>query len=177
MDKMFDEFRRVIAIRRDEEQKTRQTLEIMQSKEHLFDEEDSRVVANVLAGQQSELSLLESEFRNLQELYQKEVVELENLLHEKEQVLRDIDKSLGAISNQAVLRHHFGKKQAALHRTLQEVKLNLCVRTKRSQEVSAAIANEEGDGNSSYRERDRERRSHHHHHGGSSSSRRGRDRD
>jgi hypothetical protein len=172
MDKMFDEFRRVIAIRRDEEQKTRQTLEVIQSKEHLFDDEDARVVANVLTSQQSELSLLESEFRNLQELYQKEVVELENLLHEKEQVLRDLDKSHGAISGQAALRHHFGKKQAALHRTLQEVKLNLCVRTKRSQEASAGAGVVDPGNGVAHRGGSH----HHHHYSGSSTkgSRRGR---
>ncbi len=138
MDKIFEDFRKSIAALRDDEHKTRQTLEVMQSKENLFDEEDIRVVAAVLNNQQTELSIQESEFRNLQEMYQREVVELENILYEKEQVLRDLDKSLGAISSQAPLRQHFGRKQASLHRTLQELKLSLCVRTQRSKEASAA---------------------------------------
>ena len=173
MDKIFDEMRRLVALRREEEQSTRQTLTVMQSKDHLFDDEDLRVTTEVLSRQSAELNALESEFQQLQTMYQREVVDLENLIHEKEQVLRELDKSLGAISAQSSLRHHFGKKQATLHRTLQEVKLNLCERTKRSQEASAAaldaaIAN----GGASARPAPHH---HHHHHGSSSgSSRRGR---
>jgi hypothetical protein len=138
MDKVFDEMRRLVALRQAEEQSTRQTLQIMQSKDHLFDEEDLRVTTEVLAGQTAELNALQADFEALQTMYQRDVVEMENLIHEKEQTLRELDKSFGAISAQAVLTHHFGRKQATLHRSLQELKLNLCEKTKRSQEASAA---------------------------------------
>ena len=53
-------------------------------------------------------------------------MELETRIREKEEALVAIDNRLGTISNNDVLRLHFGGKQAELKKGVSSVKAQLC---------------------------------------------------
>lgn len=126
IDGMLDSIFKAIGQRRDSVRVLSQTVEAFESMPKLFDREDVEKTRSQLMSANAELEALQTTYVQSQALYQQNVMELEILITEKEEALLSIDNRLGTISNNDVLRHHFGSKQAELKKGVTSVKSQLC---------------------------------------------------
>ena len=126
IDGMLDSIFKAIGQRRDSVRVLSQTVEAFEGMPKLFDKEDVEKTRSQLLSANAELEALQTTYAQSQALYQQNVMELETLIREKEEALLSIDNRLGTISNNDVLRLHFGSKQAELKKGVSSVKAQLC---------------------------------------------------
>ncbi len=126
MEALFNNLSHELQARAKRLEELQNTLVTFQEKPELFDERDINITRQVLAARNEEFCNLNKDFHAAQELYRATVMELEAKIREKEDILRQVDKTYGSISTEDDLRVHFAQKQAQLLQGVQKAKSQLC---------------------------------------------------
>lgn len=126
MENLFKDLENEIETRAKHIERLKYTLDTFQQKPDLFDEKDYSVLSAVLKKRVDEYSKITQDFGAARDLYRATVMELENKIREKEELLKQTDAAYGSISAEDELRLHFAQKQAQLQQGLLKAKAQLC---------------------------------------------------
>ena len=128
MDRMFDAMVSEIEEKRTCVCQLDALLAQLQSHPKEFDAEDIAIVNDRLTMRREDLAELQKRHAEGVALYRERIMHAEQLIMERSHVLRELDHTLGVLSNDDVLLQHFASKQGFLQKSLVETKQQLCQR-------------------------------------------------
>jgi hypothetical protein len=102
------------------------TLDHFRENSDVFDSVDLERVQAVMDAETAVLGQTQRNFDESQALYETKLIDLEQKIHRRQQVISAVDSELGTISKHASLCKHFGQGQAILQNAWEHTLSDLC---------------------------------------------------